>query len=129
MSNLSRFTGLKGDDNTYRKLSGDFQQPAFNANIAIKTKQNSYLTIVQPAQLTGAVTMSINTDSGADDVAPFVGDEVEFLLQSDATSRIVTFGTGFAPNGTLTVTTGKYGYIKFKFNGTVWQETSRTVTA
>ena len=128
MSTLARFTGLPNKDNTSRIITNDFQQPAFVTPLALVITKAK--TLVQPAQLTGIVTITANVgDDAADDLQPFVGDEVEFLLQSDGTSRVVTFGTGFTPNGTLSVTTGKFGYIKFMFYCATWQETNRTVTA
>jgi len=116
-------------DHTFRILTGAFQQPAYAATIAVALW--AARTVVQPAQLTGAVTFTTASvgDSTADDQGPFVGDEVEFLLVSDSSTRTATFGTGFQPNGTLAVTTGKYAYISFVFNGVVWQEKGRTVTA
>lgn len=130
MSTLSRFTGKPKDDNTFRVLSGDYQNPAYAANIALAIKQNAFETIVQPGVLTGPVTFSANVGDGtADDAGPFVGDSITFLLVSNGVTQTATFGTGFAVNGAFAVTTGKYGCICFVFNGTVWQEISRTITA
>ena len=128
MSTLARTTGAPNRDNTGANLAYDFQQPAFASTIALVLKKDN--TLVQPAQLTGVVTFTANVGTGtADRIPPFVGQRVRFLLQSDGTSRVVTFGTGFAPNGTLSVTTAKFATIGFIFNGTVWQETGRTTTA
>jgi|GEM_PF-1514931 len=134
MSTLSRFPLSTGanpffkKDNTHRVLTGDFQTPAFASSIALNL--SAFETIIQPATLTGAVTFTANVgDGAASENGPFVGDYVQFLLQSDGTTRTVTFGTGFAVNGTFAVTTGKYGSIGFMFNGTVWVELSRTITA
>lgn len=130
MSTLSRFSGLKNDDNTFRVLSGDYQTPAYAATIALVIKPYAHRTIVNPAVLTGVVTFStVLGTQAADDNGPFVGDTIQFLLTPDGTTRVVTFGTGFLPNGTLSVTTAKYATISFIFNGTAWIETGRTVTA
>lgn len=130
MSTLPRISGAKNADNTYASVAGDFQAPAFAANIAILIKQQAAKTLIQPATLTGIVTFTINVgNDAADDVAPYVGDEVSFFLVSDGTSRVVTFGTGFLPTGTLSVTTAKFAHISFKFNGASWIETARSVTA
>lgn len=130
MSTSSRFavgTGAiaLGTDNTDRIKTNSYQTPAYASTIAIATTAAE--TVVQPAALTGAATITIGVGSAT--TAPYVGDTIKFLLVSDATTRTVTFGTGFAPNGTLAVTTAKYGSISFIFNGTNWQETGRTVTA
>lgn len=130
MSTLSRFPAGSGvfdlgRDNTDRIKDNRFLTPAYASTIAILPRHA--LTLVQPATLTGAVTFTAGV--GSSTTPPYVGDEIQFLLVSDGTSRTATFGTGFAPNGTLAVTTAKYGYIDFIFNGTVWQEKSRTITA
>lgn len=130
MSTNCRISGKANDDNTFRSLSKDYQTVAYGATIALVTKQQAHDTLVSVAQLTGNPTLSINVgDDTADDVAPFVGDTLRLLLASDATTRTVTFGTGFASTGTLAVTTGKFASVSFIFNGSVWQETGRTVTA
>ncbi len=130
MSTLARLSGAKNSGSTFASLSGNFYTPAFASTIALAVPYQSARAVIQPATLTGAVTFTVALPSAAaDDKAPFVGDEIIFLLVSDGTSRTATFGTGFLPNGTLSVTTGKYAYIKFIFNGTAFIETSRTVTA
>jgi hypothetical protein len=130
MSTLPRLNGAVNQDNTFSTLMGDYQSPAYAATIALTIKSKASKTIVQPATLTGAVTFTANVgDDTADDVAPYVGDEIIFLLVSDGTTRTATFGTGFLPNGTLAVTTAKFASIRFIFNGASWIEMSRTVTA
>lgn len=130
MSTLPRISGAVNADNTFSVLAGDYQAPAFASTIAILIKQQAAKTLIKPATLTGITTISINVgDDTADDVGPYVGDEVAFFLVSDGTSRVVTFGTGFLPNGTLSVTTAKFAHISFKFNGAAWIETGRVVTA
>lgn len=132
MATTTRFTGLPQDDNTARILKFDQQNPAFAATIALSIKGASSKTTVIPATLTGAVTFSANVVdplSGHASNGPFVGDEIEFYLVSDGTSRVVTFGTGFLSTGTLSVTTAKFARISFKFNGTGWLESGRAVSA
>jgi len=130
MSTLARLSGAKNSGSTFASLSGNFYQPAYAATIALLPPYQAAFHLVKPAALTGAVTFTAPVgDDTADDVAPFVGDVIAFLLQSDTTSRVVTFGTGFASTGTLSVTTAKYAYIEFIFNGLIWQEKFRTVTA
>ncbi len=128
MSTLARFPGSTGSnpffkrDNTFRSLTGDFQTPAYAASIALVL--SAAKTIVQPALLTGNVTFTANVGNGiADAVGPFAGDVIEFQFTADTTARVVTFGTGFTPNGTLTVAISSTAIIEFKFNGISWLQT------
>jgi hypothetical protein len=130
MSTSARFnSGLgainEGTDNTDRIRSNQFLAPAYATTIAIVPF--AAYTLVQPATLTGVATVTIGVGSAT--TAPYVGDVITFLLVPDGTTRVVTFGTGTLPNGTLSVTTAKTASISFMFNGTAWQETGRTVTA
>jgi hypothetical protein len=130
MSLLPRFTGLKNKDNTDRMIKRGYLAPVYAATLALDALGYNVLNayhLINPAALTGPVTFT-NTVGTATD-GPLVGDKLEFLLQSDATSRTATFGTGFAPNGALVATTGKYATIVFIFNGIAWLESFRTVSA
>lgn len=116
-----RFTPGPNQDNTFRTVTQDYQNPAYAANIALITTQQYTLVVVQ--ELTGAVTLTANVAN------PYVGDEMELLFSNGGSSETVTFSTGFnVTAATLVVTGSKYGYIKFIFNGTSWQETARAVT-
>lgn len=119
--NTPRFVPGPNQDNTFQQVTQDYQNPAYAASIALVTGQ-SY-TLVNVKQLTGALTLTANVS------APYIGDELELLFATDATNRVVTFGTGFASAGTLTVVASKFGSAKFIFNGTVWVERSRALTA
>ncbi|MEB0264073.1 hypothetical protein, partial [Mucilaginibacter sp. 10I4] len=119
MSTTSRFpTNTLGSffkrENTFAALAGDFQTPAFAATIALVIGAQMAKTIIAPVVLTGSVTFTANVDT------PLIGDRIEFLLTPDGTTRVVTFGTGFASTGPLSVTTGKYASAQFVFNGTIW---------
>lgn len=127
MSLLPRFSGAPNADNTDRALQNDYQAPAYAATIAIKIKRNAANTVINPAVLTGVVTFSANV--GDANNPPYFGDLMLFHLTPDATTRVVTFGTGFLPTGTLSVTTLKFAVIQFMFNGTAWVEQFRAVTA
>lgn len=128
--NTPRFTGLKNKENTERAIKRGYLAPVFAATLSLSAlgydSINAY-HLVNPGVLTGAVT--ITAPVGTATTGPMVGDELEFLFTPDGTTRVVTFGTGFAPNGTLSVTTAKYATAVFIFNGTVWVEKGRTVTA
>lgn len=128
--NVPRFTGKPNEENTERAIKRGFLAPAFAATIALAAAGFSAINahhLVVPAVLSGAVTFTAPVGSAT--TGPYVGDTIEFLLTPDGTTRVVTFGTGFAPNGTLSVTTAKYASISFVFNGTAWIEKGRTVTA
>lgn len=122
--NTPRFTGKPSDDNTERILKRGYIAPAYAAAIAVLIPSTIGRMMVDPALLTGPVTFTATIDT------PMIGDELEFQLVADATNRVVTFdGGSFASAGTLTVVALKYGYIKFMYNGAVWQETGRALTA
>lgn len=126
MATTSRVVPGKNQDNTGRNITQDYQAPAYAATIAITPTAQK--TDVAVGQLTGAATINIGVGSSTS--APYVGDEIVFLFGADSgANRVVTFGTGFASAGTLTVTLSKYASAKFKFNGTVWVEMSRAITA
>lgn len=130
MSTAARYTnGIgpinEGTDNTDRIRNNQFLQPVFAASIALSVF--AAFTLIQPAVLTGVVTFTVNV--GDANNGPYVGDRIQFLLTPDGTTRVVTFGTGFLPTATLSVTTAKYATISFVFNGTSWIEEGRAVTA
>ncbi len=116
-----RFINTPFYDNTGRVLTYDYQTPAYAPTIAVVTDE--YYTLVKPARLTGAVTIS------ADVTTPKIGDILEFVFAADGTNREVTYDTGFASAGTLTVVASKFGATRFMYNGAVWQETGRALTA
>lgn len=122
MPTTPRFTPGANQDNTLRTVTQDYLNPAYAASIALKPVQ-AY-TLVNFQTLTGALTLT------ADTTQPFVGDEMELLFTPDGSSRTVTYSTGFAVTAaTQVVTTAKFATAKFVFNGTVWVERSRSVTA
>jgi hypothetical protein len=130
MSISPRFAGLKNKDNTDRILKRGYLALAYAATLALDVLGYNVLNayhLINPVALTGNVTFTNTVGTSVD--GPLVGDKLEFLLQSDATSRTATFGAGFAPNGPLVATTGKYATITFIFNGIAWLESFRTVSA
>lgn len=129
MSTLARLSGAKNSGSSFASISGSYNTPAYAATLAVAPKYQSAYSLIAPGALTGAMTVTAPVGDGTnDDVAPFVGDVIEFLFNA-ATTQVVTFGTGFASSGTLSVTGTKLANIVFVFNGTIWQERSRTVTA
>ena len=125
MATTARFTGAAGKDNTHRILFNDFQTLTTSANIVCATKPHAAHTtfILAVATATPAITIGVGTST----TAPFVGDTVEFIIAADGTTRVITFSTGFAPSGTLSVTASKKITISFIFNGTDWQERNRGI--
>lgn len=129
MSTSARFTSAtgaiaQGTDNTDRILNNSFQAPVYATPLAVVTTAAN--TLVQVGALTGALTVTVGV--GSSSTAPFVGDKMTFLFTA-AADRVVTFSTGTLPTGTLTVLAGKTANISFIFNGAVWCESGRTVTA
>ncbi len=120
----ARFTGAAGKDNTDRRAFNDYQNPTYAASIAIATKPHASKTLVQ-ITLAGALTLTIGV--GSSTTPPMVGDEVLFLIKSDASIRVVTFSTGFQPAGTLSTAASKTVAATFVFDGTGWQETGRAI--
>lgn len=125
--NSARMSGANNRDNTAQMRAYDFQAPAYAASIAIVTKQNMAVTVVQPAVLTGNLTLTIGVGSATTD--PQIGDEVKFLFRGDGVARTVTFSTGFQTAGTLTTVISKAASCTFMFDGTGWQEMSRAIQA
>lgn len=126
MATSPRFTPGVNQDNTYRAVTQDYQSPAYAGTIAITTTQQ--VTLIKVGTLTGALSLTINTGDGVD--TPFVGDTAQFLFAADALgAHVVTFSTGFASSGTLSVAASKYASAQFIFNGTVWVEESVIATA
>jgi pyruvoyl-dependent arginine decarboxylase (PvlArgDC) len=121
MPNTLRFTRGAGQDKTFRTVTQDAQQVAYAASIAITPVEQ--VNLVQVAQLTGALTLTAVVTN------LFIGDIVRVLFSADATNRVVTFSTGFATAGTVTVTASKFAFVEFIFNGASLQEMGRAVTA
>ena len=94
----------------YKQVSSEVQQPAYAATLT-PTFSASH-TIYNPGTLTGALTINATV---TDLVA---GDVVECIFLSDASIRVVTFGTGFGPSGTLSTVASKRAYRRFVFDGT-----------
>lgn len=123
MANTNGYRFIRGanNDNTFQTVTQDSLAVAYAATIAlIPAAQRNYFEI---GQLTGALTMT------ADTTAPFWGDTMVIQFNADGTNRVVTFSTGFATSGTLTVVASKFGNVSFMFTANGWVETARTLTA
>lgn len=87
----------------------DLQQPAYAATLAVTIKSN--LTILDPAILTGAMTINLTIDSEVQKGA--------FLICEITTTatEVTTFGIGFT-SPTLTGVAGKTKVMGFIYDGT-----------
>lgn len=115
MANSTPFlTVAQNQDNTFRVLTLDYQAPVYASTIALVCPK--YKTFVHVGTLTGALSISIDVTNtfgiGAELTLDFVADS--------GGTHVVTFGTGFASPGTLSVLASKYGKASFTYNGTVW---------
>lgn len=119
--------GANNRENTGAGRLYDYQNPAYSASIAITTKVGAAVTLVQIGPITGNLSLTIGVGSATLD--PQVGDEVKFLIKSDASIRTVTFSTGFQPSATLVTVASKTVSATFMFDGTGWQEMSRAIQA
>lgn len=92
--------------------------PAYAATISLQV-QTSNIHKITTVHATGNATIN---DSGA------VGYmTVTFVIVNDATTgKVITFGTHFKPNGTLTGTASKTAVVTFVGDGTNFWEVSRT---
>ena len=96
-------------------LTNDYQAPVYAATINLYLP--AYNTVVKVGQLTGALT--INADVSTDTFG--IGSKLEILFSADsAGAHVVTFGTGFASSGTLSVAASKFGKASFVFDGNEW---------
>ena len=120
MPNTPRIVTGKNQDVTSRVLTNDYSNPAYVATLALVPTAND--TVVNVQQLTGAMTINVAV------TGVYIGDKLHFMFAADSSNRTVTFGTGLASGGTITVTASKYGFVDFMFNGTTFVETGRAVT-
>lgn len=109
-------------DMTGRNYKYALVQPDYAATIALATPQATE-TLVQPGQLTGAATITIDVTDA------YLGDKVIILFKADGTGRTVTFTTGFKTSATVVVAANKFASIAFIFDGVQFVESGRGVTA
>jgi len=96
--------------------NADVQAPAYAATIAATITDQ--MTIISPAQLTGALTLNLTINSGVR-----AGARILFVAVSDGTARTTTFGTGFT-SPTLAGVISKTKAIEFVYDGTTFKATS-----
>lgn len=101
---------------SYPDGTADVQTPAYAATITATI--TNLMTIINPAQLTGALTLNLSIDQGIK-----AGARIVFIGLSDTTARTTTFGTGFT-SPTLAGVISKTKVIEFVFDGTTFKATS-----
>jgi hypothetical protein len=90
----------------------DKQTPDFAATLPVTVKQMN--TFLQPATLTGAVTINLTLDA---QLSP--GAKLYLKATADGTNRVITLGTGFnAASTAITVTASTCFCRTFVFDGT-----------
>ena len=98
----------------------DLQTPAYTATLAV-TIQN-YVTLLEPATLTGAVTINLTIDQGVK-----AGARIIYKALSDGTARATTFGTGFQMTAGMAGVISKTKCIEFVYDGTSFLATGAGV--
>lgn len=107
-----RFGTTANKDNTGRVLTYAYVAPAYAASYAIVA--NAYETTVKMGTLTGAQTLTATVTNC------HVTDKLSIVFVADGTNRVVTFSTGFASGGNITVNSSTTMTVNFVFNGTGW---------
>lgn len=101
-------------------LSGDMDTMTYAATITLTvTAGNLHKTTTVHA--TGNATINASGVGVA-------GQHIWVLIVNDATGgKVITFGTNFKPNGTLTGTISKGAIVEFVSDGASWWEVARTL--
>lgn len=87
------------------------------------TLAGAYKQHVCYAQLTGAMTINATVTN----LKQF--DEVVFHFGTDATQRVITFGTNFKSSGTVTIPASKGAIVRAVYDGTYLLVTTREIWA
>lgn len=111
-----RFATTPNGDNTGRTLTYGYIAPLYSTPLAISA--NAYETTVKMGILTGAQTLTAVVTKCQ------VADKLSIMFQADGTDRIVTFSTGFASGGNITVLASTKMTVYFVFNGVGWFQLS-----
>jgi hypothetical protein len=106
--------GVSAEKNEILFPFHELQAPAFAAILPVTVKQME--SFLQPALLTGAVTINLTIDSQLTR-----GAKLYLKLTADATQRIVTLGTGFdAAVPDITVALSTTVFKTFIYDGTAY---------
>lgn len=126
--NVARMDGTNNSQSTGAGRGYDYQAPAYAATLNITPKQGKAVTLVKPAVLAGNMTINVGVGTATTD--PRIGDEMKFLIKSDASIRTITLGTGLQGTAaTIATVASKTVAMTFMFDGTGWQEMSRAIQA
>jgi hypothetical protein len=105
-----RFGTTSSGDNTGRVLTYGYVAPTYAATYNIVPK--CYETTVKMGTLTGALTLTSSITQ------LYAADKLSIIFTADGTNRVVTFSTGFASGGNITVNASTTMTVNFVFNGT-----------
>lgn len=121
ITSLTRFSAAT-DLNAFESKGIKAYTRAYTATDAL-TLQSSFEQHVCYAQLTGAMTINATLTN----LVQF--DRVVFHFSSDGTGRVVTFGTGFASSGTLTLVANRDATATAIYDGAQLKVISREICA
>lgn len=107
---LTRFS-VATEVNAFESKGIKSHAPVYAATSAL-VLVSSFYQYVSYAQLTGAMTINATVTN------LLQGDKVEFWFESDASQRVVTFGTNFLSSGTVTIPASKGATVIGTFDGT-----------
>lgn len=107
-----RFGTTPSKDNTGRVLTYGYLAPDYAATYTVVC--NAYETTMKMGTLTGAVTLTATVTKC------HVTDKLSMVFAADGTNRVVTFSTGFASGGNITVNANTKMTVNFVFNGVGW---------
>lgn len=103
--------GVSSEKNEVLFPFSEKQTPDYAATIAATVKQMD--TFIQPAELTGNVTLNLTIDGQVT-----AGAKLHLKLDADGTNRTVTLGTGFdASAADITVTANTVVFKSFVYDG------------
>lgn len=109
-TNSPRFGTTASGDNTGRVITYGYVAPVYAATYNIVPKY--YETTVKMGTLTGALTLTSSITQS------YAADKLSIVFTADGTNRVVTFSTGFASGGNITVNASTTMTVNFVFNGT-----------
>jgi len=125
MAAVTTFTKTEVDNLTFSSGGRKAFTQIYEATSIPDLKTGAKEQHVCYAQLTGAMT--INAATVVSRLNQF--DRVVFHFSTDATQRIVTFGTNFVSSGTVTIPASKDATVEGWFDGTNIKITSREIQA
>jgi len=115
------FKGPADDETTNREVKFPISVPVTSAYAAAVTLAPVYRESFVSQAVSGALTLNVST-ANAD-----YGDRLIIKFTLDGTNRTITWGTGVAPQSATLAGTASNKYIcHLFFNGTNWEETSRS---